>query len=91
MSLPRILVADDKENFLHLFERMLGDTMEVTTASDGSRALALLAAGYFDVVVSDIRMPGADGMTLLREVRRSRPDIEVILMTAFGSRTPFWQ
>jgi len=82
----RVLVVDDKENFLKLFERVLeGDEFEVRTASDGTRALGLLAASDFDVVVTDIRMPGADGMTVLHEARRLHPDIEVVLMTAYGS------
>ncbi len=85
MNRPKVLVVDDKENFLSLFQRLVGDTMEVTGASDGTRALALITHGAFDVVVSDIRMPGADGFALLREAKQVSPDVEVILMTAFGS------
>ena len=86
MSKARVLVCDDKENFLKLFHRILpADRFEVTVAADGSRALALLAGDAFDVVVSDIRMPGADGMAVLREALAHDPEIEVILMTAFAS------
>jgi two-component system response regulator HydG len=81
----RVLVVDDKENFVKLLMKILDNEFSVTSADDGTRALALIAAEDFDVVVSDIRMPGADGMTLLRETRRLRPDTEVILMTAYGS------
>jgi DNA-binding NtrC family response regulator len=86
MTRARILVCDDKENFLKLFRRILPeDRYDVTTAADGSRALGLLSAGAFDVVVTDIRMPGADGLSVLREARARDADIEVILMTAFAS------
>lgn len=85
MKRARVLVVDDKENFLALFRRIAPDDVEVVCASDGAAALALLAQQPFDVVVSDIRMPGADGMTLLRHVRESGVDVEVILMTAYGT------
>ncbi len=86
MTQARILVADDKENFAKLFRKILPEAeFDVVTAYDGSRALALVAADPFDVVVSDIKMPGADGLTVLRETKRVQPDTEVILMTAYGS------
>ena len=86
MTRTRVLVADDKENFVKLLRRILPeDRYDVTTAEDGARALALLAAGEFDVVVSDIRMPGADGMAVLREARARDPDVEVVLMTAYAT------
>ncbi len=82
----RVLVCDDKENYTKLFRRILPeDRYEVTTAEDGARALGLVAAGDFDVVVTDIRMPGADGLAVLREARSRDPDAEVILMTAYAT------
>ncbi|MBP8808855.1 MAG: sigma-54-dependent Fis family transcriptional regulator [Kofleriaceae bacterium] len=86
MTTARVLVVDDKENFTKLFRRLLpADRFDVTTAADGARALALIAAGDFDVVVTDIRMPGADGLEVLRAARAHDPDAEVVLMTAFAS------
>jgi DNA-binding NtrC family response regulator len=86
MTRARILVCDDKENFLKLFRRILPeDRYDIVTATDGSRALGLLSAAAFDVVVTDIRMPGADGLSVLREARARDPDVEVILMTAYAS------
>ncbi|RKH70065.1 sigma-54-dependent Fis family transcriptional regulator [Corallococcus interemptor] len=82
---PSVLVVDDKENMLKLFARILGDAYAVTTAPDGLQALALLSARAFDVVVTDIQMPGADGFTVLREVKRRAPDTEVVLVTAYAS------
>ncbi|MFY0522285.1 sigma-54-dependent transcriptional regulator [Archangium gephyra] len=81
----RVLVVDDKENILKLFARLLGDTYEVTCAEDGARALALVAAQEFDVVVSDVRMPGADGFEVLRAVKSRYPDTEVVMMTGFAT------
>lgn len=72
----RILVCDDKENFTKLFRRILPeDRFDVTTAEDGARGLALVAAGDFDVIVSDIRMPGADGLAVLREAKSRDADV----------------
>jgi len=82
---PRVLVVDDKDNIVKLLARILSPEFDVTTASDGTRALALIAAHEFDVIVSDIRMPGADGMVVLQETRRQAPETEVILMTAFAT------
>ncbi len=82
---PGLLVVDDKENMLKLFSRMLGDAYALTLASDGAQALALLGAREFDVVVTDIQMPGADGFTVLREVKRRWPATEVVMMTAYAS------
>ncbi|MBU8896392.1 sigma-54-dependent Fis family transcriptional regulator [Corallococcus sp. H22C18031201] len=82
---PQVMVVDDKENMLKLFSRILGEAYEVTPAADGTRALALLASREFDVVVTDIQMPGADGFAVLREVKRRAPDTEVVLVTAFAS------
>ncbi len=82
---PRVLVADDKENIVTLLRTVLGDTCDVTAAEDGQRALALALAGDFDVVVADIRMPGLDGFELLLELKRIKPEVGVVLMTAYGS------
>ena len=81
----RVLVVDDKPNFRTLFAEILQGEHDVTTAADGSRALALLETGQFDVVLSDIRMPGLDGLSLLKEVKRRQPSVEVILVTAYGA------
>jgi DNA-binding NtrC family response regulator len=85
MERARVLVADDKENILKLFARILGEGYEITTAADGARALSLVAAQEFDVVVTDLRMPGADGFEVLRAVKARAPDTEVVMMTAFAT------
>lgn len=85
MKRPRVLVVDDKPNFLALFRRIVGEEIELLTASDGSEALTSLAREAVDVVVSDVKMPGTDGIELLRQVKTLYPDIEVILMTAYAA------
>ncbi len=70
---------------LQLLERVFQERFDVVTASDGTKALAKLAAEPFDVVLSDIRMPGKDGLEVLAAVRHHHPATEVILMTAYGS------
>ncbi len=85
MNRARVLVVDDKDNIVKLLQRILSPEFDVFTAEDGTRALGLIAAQELDVVVTDIRMPGADGMVVLQETKRQHPDTEVILMTAFAT------
>lgn len=85
MSSERVLVVDDKDTMLSLFARLL-QGKDVVTARDGAEALALIASEErFDVIVSDIRMPGMDGLALLEESRRRSPDTPFILMTAYSA------
>ena len=85
MTRSRILVIDDKENMRKLFIRILSDAYDVTTAIDGANAIAQLTTGHFDVVLTDIRMPGADGFEVLRCAKAQCADTEVVMMTAYGS------
>jgi DNA-binding NtrC family response regulator len=81
-----ILIVDDEKNIrthLSSFVAKLGHRAIV--AEDGTHALAVLAKEPIDVVFSDVRMAGVDGMTLLRETRRRWPDALVILMTAYAT------
>ncbi|TQF15474.1 sigma-54-dependent Fis family transcriptional regulator [Myxococcus llanfairpwllgwyngyllgogerychwyrndrobwllllantysiliogogogochensis] len=82
---PSVLIVDDKENMRHLFTRILGDAYQVRTAEDGGRALTLIQTQEFDLVVTDIRMPGADGFEVLKAVKQHSPATEVIMMTAYAS------
>ncbi len=85
MEPVRVLVADDKENMLKLFAKILADGYSVETAQDGARALALVATRAYDVVVTDIRMPGADGFELLAAVKARAPTTEVVMMTGYAT------
>jgi two-component system response regulator AtoC len=83
----RVLVADDKENMRRLVARILADAggYAVDEADDGARALAFVATRPYDVVVTDIRMPGADGFELLAAVKARDPSVEVVMMTGYAT------
>jgi two-component system response regulator HydG len=85
MQKARILIVDDKENMLKLLAKVLGEKYDVALAAHGSQALALIAAEDFDVVLTDIRMPEADGFQVLKAVKDARPLTEVVLMTAYAT------
>lgn len=82
---PVILVVDDKKNMLGLLTKILGPDMRVLTAQDGIEALALLEQHEIDVVLSDLRMPDMDGLDVLANAKKLRPQAEFILMTAYAS------
>jgi len=77
-----VLVVDDDEKVLHVLQRTLSASgMRVRAVASGAAALAELAEHRFDVVVSDIQMPGMNGLKLLRAVREYDLDLPVVLMT----------
>ena len=86
MTRARILLVDDDRNFLRVLEYQVGEFgFEVLPSPSTERALELLGEGPVDLVVSDLKMPGMDGLQLLREIRRRSVETPVILLTAHGS------
>jgi len=88
VSLQRVrqFVSDDDAAILGMVEDLLGESgFEVRTASSVEAALASAAEHRCDVVLTDIQMPGKDGLELLAEFREIQPETPVVLMTAFGS------
>jgi len=84
--MPRILLAEDDEIMREtLFDRLSMNGWQVDGARDGKEALSLVEHNYYQLVLSDIRMPGLDGTHLLDKILRMSPDTDVILMTAYGS------
>src|SRR3977135_803917 len=82
----RILVADDHDALRRGLVRGLTEAgHEVEEASNGNAAVERLPDSYFDVVLSDLKMGGSDGMDVLRTTRSMHPTTAVILMTAFGT------
>lgn len=81
----RLLIVDDEFNTREALMRYLGRRFDVTGAADGSEAIDLLCQREFDLVLTDLRMPGADGMSVLDATlaKTSRPPC--ILLTAYGS------
>lgn len=83
---PKILIVDDDKNELQGYLKVLSqDDFIVAGASHGYEALKKIEEQSFDIMISDIRMPQIDGITLLKEAQKRDPDISVILVTAFGT------
>jgi CheY-like chemotaxis protein len=80
----KILVVDDNENIRVILKQMLEDGgYIVTTAKGGEEALGLLKGGHFDLVVTDINMPGMTGFELLERSKKMYPKLPVIFITAY--------
>jgi len=81
-----LLVADDDPGLRESLERTLTrEGYRVVLASDGRAALERVQAGGVDLIVTDLRMPGLTGLELLRAAKAIMPDVDVILLTAFGT------
>ena len=82
MSGTKVLLVDDEVSFASSMQKLLSRRgFDVKAAFDGLTALRLIAEEQFDVVVLDIKMPGMDGIQVLREIIRFSADIRVILLT----------
>ncbi|MBI5511125.1 MAG: sigma-54-dependent Fis family transcriptional regulator [Deltaproteobacteria bacterium] len=81
-----VLLVDDEQTIVLALRDSLKDAgATVVTASSGDQALNVLAAKHYDVVISDVRMPGLSGMDLLRKLKQAAEYTEVILMTAYAN------
>ncbi|HSY17072.1 MAG TPA: sigma-54 dependent transcriptional regulator [Candidatus Acidoferrales bacterium] len=82
---PRILVVDDDAGQRSLLDSFLrGQGFDIVLADSGERALELLPAGNFSMMISDVRMPGLSGLETLRRVRHIFPTLPVLLVTAYA-------
>ena len=78
----KVLVVDDEEAILKGIRLNLGRTFDITIANGQHEALTSFKEnGPFEVVVSDMRMPGMDGATMLRKLKEENPDVMMILLT----------
>jgi CheY-like chemotaxis protein len=86
----RVLVVDDEATLVFFLKRDLQEeataVLKVDIASSGEDALTKLTYNRYDLLITDLNMPGISGFTLAEVARSLYPDIKVILMTAFGSR-----
>jgi DNA-binding NtrC family response regulator len=81
-----ILVVDDEENVSRLLGKvLLKEGFNVYTASDGNEALSIIDSQRVDIVITDIKMPGMNGIELLEAIKEADTDIKVILITAFAT------
>ncbi|HKI51558.1 MAG TPA: response regulator [Geothermobacteraceae bacterium] len=83
--MSRLLVVDDEQDICRLFAAELEDEgYQVETAGSAAAAADLLTSREFDLVVLDIQMPGESGLQTLQEIVRDKPDLPVILCTAYS-------
>jgi excisionase family DNA binding protein len=83
---PTVLVVDDDESVREMLSMSLSAAAyEVVTASDGSTALAALQRTPCDLLMADLKMPGMDGLTLIREARKRSPTLPVVIVTGLPS------
>ena len=83
--MTKILVVDDERNVHYSFRRVLGGSYELLSAYSGEEALRQIEDPALRLVLMDVRMPGKDGLATLQELKQRRPDLPVIIMTAFVS------
>ena len=82
----RILLVDDEEEFASaLAERLALRGFQAEVATSGIDALRHVRESDFSVLILDVKMPGIDGLGLMAEIKRKRPDLPVILLTGHGS------
>jgi len=82
----RILVVDDEETIRELLSKTLAlAEYEVHVAPDGRTAVDRMRIIHYDLLITDLRMPGVDGLTVIREARRLKADIPVIIVTGYSS------
>ena len=83
----KILIVDDEQFVRDLLEKVLRRRgHEVVSASDAGQALAALESAEFDLLLTDVVMPGMDGFDLLRRVKSAYPDIKVIVLTGYARK-----
>ena len=82
----RVLVVDDEVGIRELLTRTLAlAEYEVEALADARGALDRLRLGDYDLLIADLRMPGIDGLTMIREARRLQPALKVIIITGYSS------
>jgi two-component system response regulator AtoC len=80
----RILIVDDDETVRWSYQRSLqGIACNIATAGNGEEALETMARNPFDVVLLDMRMPGQDGLSVLRTIKQRWPESEVVIITGY--------
>jgi len=85
MDKKPVLVVDDEKNIRLTFsETMTQMGFDTRTASNGEEALTKMQGAEFDLVLLDLRMPGMDGIEVLRRIRERCPKVRVIMITAHG-------
>jgi excisionase family DNA binding protein len=83
---PRVLVVDDEASIRELLAKTLAlAEYDVDTSPDGRSALERLRLYPYDLLITDLKMPGLDGLSVIRESKRMRPDLPVVIITGFST------
>ena len=83
---PRVLVVDDEASIRDLLTKTLAlAEYDVDTSPDGRAAVGRLRVQTYDLLITDLKMPGMDGLTLIREARRLAPALPVVIITAYST------
>src|SRR5439155_27260032 len=83
--LKRVLLVDDDDGVrLSLSANLELEGFDVVEAKNGEEAIALARSGDFDLVITDVRMPGINGVDTFRAIRKHKPDLAVVIMTGFA-------
>jgi DNA-binding NtrC family response regulator len=86
MAEYRVLLVDDEEEFVSaLSERLMLRGIEVESALNGEQALAIMMEKEFEVVILDVMMPGLGGLEVLKQIKTTHPNTQVILLTGHGA------
>ncbi len=86
MPLSKILVVDDEPTYRASISRCLtNNSYRVTAADTGERALELLSTGNYDLLITDLKMPGISGLDLIKKIREISPSTATIIMTAYAT------
>ena len=84
--MKKILLIDDEEKLRKLMARIIElEKIEVSQAENGAAGLKLLEKQYFDVVICDVKLPDANGVELIPQMKKIQPLAEIILLTAYGN------
>src|SRR5271155_3799655 len=82
----QVLIVDDEPNLRKILSAQLSrDGYDVLTAEDGEQGLALLKDHHIDLVITDLKMPKVDGMTLLKRALLEEPELPIVVITAHGT------
>ncbi len=86
MTITNVLIIDDEERFLKTTRALLEkEGYQVQTAAEGRQGLDILKAKRIDVVVLDVKMPGMDGIEVLRRIKSDHPLVEVLMLTGHAT------
>lgn len=85
---PRVLVVDDESSIREMLSRTLSESYQVDVASDAASALELLRSSQpYNLLIADLKMPGMDGLSLIRQVKELRAGLPIIIITGFSTES----